>query len=210
MKKAWLLRPYPHNTDICRIDEFRKENIIAIGWWELNDLTGKTREEIKSLLEQKPYGLKSVKLGHSYATVDIFVNGIQKDDLVLCPNGGDIYLGMVVGEYRYDSIYANDKYGYPHCREVKWLKHISREELSKQLRRSLKVHRTTADLSKHYQEIYALANDETWDNEDNTIDLIYPLRPDFNITLTIPKDMSKIEAERLSLYFSTLFFKSEE
>ena len=37
--KAWLVRPYPSN--INRINEFQTENIVAIGWPGIGDLTGK-------------------------------------------------------------------------------------------------------------------------------------------------------------------------
>ena len=41
----------------------------------------------------------------------------------------------------------------------------------------------------------------------NVIEVKYPLRPGFEISFVLPKDLSKKESERLSLYFSTLYFE---
>ena len=61
MAKAWLLRPYPHNHDICRLDYFRENNLIAIGWPGINSLAGKSRDQIKEILEGHPYNLQSLQ-----------------------------------------------------------------------------------------------------------------------------------------------------
>lgn len=71
---------------------------------------------------------------------------------------------------------------------------------------SLKVHRTTADLSKHYDEIKALADGGCYRAVIDDMEVSYPLRPDYDISFSVPKDISKSEAKRLSMYFESLYF----
>lgn len=209
MNNAWLVRPYPHNTEINRVDEFKQNNIVAIGWPGIGDLTHKSREDIKRILAGKPYALSGLALGNAYATIDIFVNRMNPGDLVLVPDGADIFFAEISSDYYLDAQYDNDQTGYPHQRKVKWLQSVARDDLSKQLRSSLKVHRTTADLSKHYNEISALAHGIDYKPECvvmETLAVSYPLRKDFTVTFEIPADMTKDEAKRLAQYLETLYF----
>lgn len=75
------------------------------------------------------------------------------------------------------------------------------------LRTSLKVHRTAADLSRHVDEIESLCNGQKPVLVTNAINVTYQLRPNFRISFKIPEDMSNDEAQRLSSYFESLYFK---
>jgi len=203
---TWLVRPIPHGTN--RINEFRAQNIIAIGWPNIGDLTGLSREDLKKLLAGPPYNLGGLELGNAYATIDIFVNQMNVGDIVLVANGEDIYFAEITSDYQFDS--SVDPDGYSHQRRVKWLSDTSRKVLSKELRSSLKVHRTTANLSHHVEEIKALATGSPVSARATlstaSIDVSYPLRSDFTVDFKIPADLSKTEAERLSTYFRSLYF----
>lgn len=208
MKNAWLVRPFPH--EIKRITEFKSNNMVAIGWPCIGDLTGKSREDIKSILAGPPYNLSGLQLGNAYATVDIFVNRMQKGDLVLVPDGDDIYFGEIVSDYYLDSSVDNKSDGYSHQRKVEWYSSTLRTELSMPLRSSLKVHRTTADLSKHSEEIDLLAHGKKYFADEykkvETLEVSYPIRADFIVSFEIPSDISSDEAKRLSKYFESLYF----
>ena len=52
-KKAWLIRPRPH--EIYRMPEFKTKNIVAIGWPGIGDITGMSREDLKQTLADAPY-----------------------------------------------------------------------------------------------------------------------------------------------------------
>lgn len=123
------------------------------------------------------------------------------------PQGG--YLGEITSDYYLDPTVDNNTDGYPHQRTVKWLSDTSRKNLSKPLRSSLKVHRTTANLSHHSTEIDTLCHGKIFTDMSlpRTIDVSYPLRPNFNIDFKIPTNMSSDEAQRLSAYFSSLYFQ---
>lgn len=224
MKNAWLIRPFPHGKE--RLAEFLEHGIVAIGWPKIGDLMGKSKGQLKEILSGPPYKYDGLRLGNAYASIDIFVNQMQKEDLLLIPNGDDIYFGEITGEYHYDSSTDNDEDGYPHQREVKWLTTIpiSRQLLSKELRYSLKVHRATANLSHHYAEIDALSHGREFlaspeesvtlaapvnaaaTGNPNMIEISYPLRPDCIVTARIPRDINEQEAKRLGMYFSSLYF----
>lgn len=209
MNNAWLIRPYPHKQP--RLSEFLDNEIIAVGWPCIGDLKGKSREELKETLSKPPYRYEGLILGNAYATIDIFVNQMKVGDLLLMPNGDDIYFGIISSDYYRDPSVDNDKDGYPHQRKAEWLKNTSRKELSKELRSSLKVHRTAANLSHHFVEIDALIHDKevpaTTPASADTIDVSYPLRPDYNVAFSIPVDITSDEAKRLSAYFASLYFK---
>lgn len=211
MLKAWLVRPLPHGTN--RIQEFKSNNIIAVGWPLIGDLTGKSRSQIKLILQGQPYNYSSLKLGNAYATVDILVNQMSEGDLVLIPNNDDIYFGKIESNYVYDTTKDSDDEGYPHQRKIKWLNGpVSRTQLPDALRSSLKVQRTTADLSKHYSIIKALSEGTIPDDAINItnadfINVEYPIRPGIVIKISIPKDINQNEASRLSDFVKTLYFE---
>lgn len=205
MKHSWLLRPCPGN--INRIEEFRKGDFVAIGWAALGDLQNCSREKIKQLLAAPPYSLSGHSLGTSYGTVDIFVNRMQVGDLLLIPDGADIYFAEITGDYhRHPALAALD---YAHQRAVKWLQSADRSALSKPLRDSLKAQNTAADFSKHSDEIAALAAGKPYisaADQADTIAVSYPLRKDFSVEFSIPADITKAEARRLAQYLETLYF----
>lgn len=211
MSKAWMLRPEPHGHN--RISEFLSNNIIAIGWPFIDDLTGKSREEIKNLLAAPPYNYASLKLGNAYGTVDILVNQMEKDDLVLVPNNEDIYFCQIKSSYQYVSALDNDQDGYPHQRKVTWLAPTKRENLPMDIRSSLKAQQTATNLSKYYDVIKAIAYGKeiplhsTANLAVNYVSVDYPLRPNEKITITVPQDITKIEAERLGDFIKTIYYK---
>lgn len=160
----------------------------------------------------KPYRLKGLELGNAYATIDIFVNRMSVGDLVLIPDGADIYFAEITGDYYLDKTVDNDAAGYPHQRRIRWLADTSRQNLSMPLRSSLKVQRATANLSEHKEEIEALSCGEKYEKKLNkdipqAIAVSYPLRPDFMISFQIPSDITREEAQRLSDYLKTLYFR---
>ena len=196
MRNAWLIRPVPHG--IPRVTEFKEKGIIAVGWPCIGNLKGKSREDLKHLLSLPPYSLTGLALGNAYATIDIFVNQMEV--------GEDIYLGEVTSDYYLDAAVDSNEEGYPHQRTAKWITNTSRKDLSMELRSSLKVHRTTANLSHHIDEIEALCKGEKLAVTTDYIEVTYPLREDFEVSFKIPKDISKDEAQRLSSYFASLYF----
>lgn len=210
-KNAWLLRPNPDNKS--RITEFVEKNIIAIGWPGFGDLSKKNREQIKELLQN--HGNSGTVLGSATATIDIFVNRMQIGDLVLIPAGDDIYLGEIEGNYEFDLSKDTEDEGYPHQRKIIMLRKMFRSELPYDIRLSLKVQRTAADLTKYYEEIKLLSEgadiadlpQKSLNEKKEFLNIEYPIRPGVIVKLSVPEDITQQEASRLSEFVKTVYFK---
>ena len=153
MGNAWVLRPYPHN--IYRIKEFLLDNIIAIGWTNVGNLSGKTREEIKKSLQAKYHYSSNQSIGQDTGNVYRFVNEMKKDeDYVVVPDGPIVFVGKIRSDYYYDATKDNDSLGYPHQREIDWLndkRAIPRALLTGRVFDSLKGRQTL--FATYYEDI---------------------------------------------------------
>ncbi|OPX88618.1 MAG: hypothetical protein A4E53_01873 [Pelotomaculum sp. PtaB.Bin104] len=212
MAKAWLLRPMPHNID--RMREFRDNNIIAIGWPEVDSLVGKNKQTIKKLLNQHPLSYSPNELGIAAATVNTFVNDMRIGDVIVVPHGNNIFFCRITSDYFYEPTKASQAEGYPHQRKVEWLKGpVRRDDLFDELRQSLRAPRTLADLSRHLDSILKFINDNPYspndsiEPNDNFVVFEYPLRLDVVASIRIPKNITQVEAARLGDFVKTLFFE---
>lgn len=162
-EQAWLIRPKPH--DHVRIKEFLSENIIAVGWPNIGDLSGLREHNLRELIANK-YGENPSAL----ATLKVMVYRMKIGDFVLVPYKGSNYFGKITSDYFYNASKDNDQEGYPHQRNVKWFNIIlERSELPDNLKKSTRVVRTSAELTAYVDEIAEIVrkSDETLDNEDN-------------------------------------------
>lgn len=206
--KAFLLRPVPGGVN--RIDEFIKESIVGLGWSDFGDISGKNIDEIRQVIvDTVEAPLVSNKLGSLLSVYNIFVNTMSIGDLIVCPNNQDIHFGIIEGKYFYNKDCMD--LDYAHQRSVKWLSLHKRDELPEGLRKSLRVQRTIANLTKHLGiiEAFAYNNDEVLNVELDVenIDLVknvYRLRPDLQIEISVPSDITETEAQRLGDYVKTL------
>lgn len=208
--KAWLLRPMPHN--IPRMKEFRDNSIIAIGWPEIGSLTGKNKQEIHECLKDHPLNYAPQELGIATSTVNSFVNEMRQGDLVVVPYGNDVFFAEISSDYLFEPSKIAE--GYPHQRNVKWIRGpVRRNEIFEDLRKSLRAPRTLADLSHHAENIsrfvsnnLPLSNSATDNLEETYIEFEYPVRLETFATIRIPKDITQAEASRLGDFVKTLFF----
>lgn len=208
MANAWLLRALIPNKkepekSINLLPVFLKHNLIAIGWNELEDLTGKSADDIKEAVEGA-YGFKSFQLGNAYAVINIFVNKMQIGDLVIVPNGNEIHFARITGNYAFNDTVELSI--IPHTRLAEWKGSVLRHDLPDKLRRPLRVLRTAANITKYYDDFIKIIDGSYIDNKTQTIPVEYPLRPEFIVKFSIPKDITANEANRLSQYIATLYF----
>ena len=221
MGNAWFVRSKLDDTNM--IEWFNTYGIVAtkvrgtdldVDYESSIDLSRKSVEEINDILSEEPYQLKDGDLGNTRLYLDLFVNQMEIGDLVLVPDGRTIHFARIAGDYEHQSnvitpIYKNRPTPpwLAHRREVEWLGKISRDDLSDKLRDALKNQRLVGDLSKFYDEIEARSQGLPYEPKKDTIEVRYPLRPDFEITYTIPADMNAAEAEKLGAHFKTVFFR---
>lgn len=157
----WLVRTNPENTN--RIKEFLENNIIAIGWSNLLDLTSMPKSAILTELSRNNYSCSNVNLG----VINHFVNNIKVGDLCIIPNGDKIYIAKVTSPYYYDSTKVAE--GYPHQRKVEFINKdnpISRSNLPKVVQKSLGAQNYVAHLRHRIDEFKAFLS-ETEPESDN-------------------------------------------
>jgi predicted Mrr-cat superfamily restriction endonuclease len=124
-KKIWAIRPEPNFTH--RLADFLSKDMVALGWPGLGDLGGgTTRDDIRRRL-RSAFEHYAEDVDHELAVhagiLDRFVNVINEGDLVIVPNGEEVYVSEVSGPYVYrpELDGSGPDQGYPHWRPVKYI-----------------------------------------------------------------------------------------
>ena len=162
------------------IEEFKQKNLVAIGW-NLGDLTGKTKNEIKELVNQK-YSQNNRNQNAIIAAQEFkFLSEIKIGDYVLSydPSTRNYLLGKITSDYKYSDILTKDfeDDDYSDVREVKWLGEIPRDELKVATKNTLGAISTLFYINENAQKdilnIYHgktdFADEEESENEDISI-----------------------------------------
>jgi restriction system protein len=105
-----------------------RNNIVAIGWEELFDLSGvKTRKELADLLRATYPDDKERTLINWESQLWNFIHDISTGDLVAMPSKSRsiIVIGEVTGDYRYTTDFPPNS---RHNRSVKWLGEFPRNQ----------------------------------------------------------------------------------
>lgn len=114
------------------------------------------KEFIPIYLEANP-GKKKIGAGLACGQLWTIAKGIQKGDILLCPDGSGAY---AVGRVASDYYYAPDQI-LPHRRRVEWLGvSLQRGDLSESLRNSTGSIGTVANVSTYAEEIEGLINSQ--------------------------------------------------
>ncbi|MGL6106101.1 hypothetical protein [Romboutsia sp.] len=178
----------------------------------VGDLSGKDINDIGEILTKTYKSKNSKTISVDKATLDSIVNRMSIGDYVVVPDDEYVYIGEIVTDYRYDKSKATGD-GYPHQRGIKWINNpILRNDLTLDLRSSLKSPRTSAELTHRYKDIQIALGEVTEDKveEKEFITVEYPIRPDVKVKIEIPKDLKKSESERVGEFIKTIFFDEAE
>ncbi|MDR0549453.1 MAG: hypothetical protein LBI10_08640 [Deltaproteobacteria bacterium] len=125
-QQIWVVRPEPNFVN--RLSHFLENNIVAIGWPNVGDLSqtqGKSSLAARLCQAYRHYlDEKKDDLAMDVGVVDRFVNQIQQGDFVLIPQNGEIFVGVVTGDYVFRPELGHDgpEAGYPHWRAVRFLR----------------------------------------------------------------------------------------
>lgn len=106
------------------------QNIIAIGWEEMGDLStiSKSRDAFKEKYSHIYPGSPKKAIGQGAGMLYRFIHEVKKGDYVIFPSKFDrkINIGIVESDYFYDNTDAL----YHNRRKVKWIKHLPRTTFS--------------------------------------------------------------------------------
>ncbi len=109
---------------------FLQENVIAIGWKEMGDLSAlpADRDSFRARYAETYPDCKKGAISTSSGMLYRFVHEVQPGDYVVFPSKSDrmVNIAQVTGEYRY----AAGADSYRHRRTVKWLRHLPRTVFS--------------------------------------------------------------------------------
>lgn len=134
MKKGWMVRA---GEGGYLISEFEKANCVAIGWNELGDMANiKDRDELKERMTEIWSDWSEVKLGNNVGQVYKFLFEISEGDILISYDTSkrEYLVGEATGRYKYE---PNRIPVYDQTIPVKWLRRVSRDDLSIESRNSL-------------------------------------------------------------------------
>lgn len=140
------------------------DGVIGAGWFSELDLNGHLPEEWRSFnktfvpqyLAKHPDKTK-VSAGLACGQLWTVCKGIQRGDIVLCPDGAGTYrVGRVTGDYIY-----TEGANLPHRRPVEWLTTIPRQSMSDSLRNSTGSIGTVCNITPYAEELEMLIGSES-------------------------------------------------
>ncbi len=141
-------------------DKCYKENFIGTDFGIEQDLKNELPENwrdfnkkfIPVFLKNRPEKSK-VAAGLACGALWTVSKGIEKGDIVLCPNGdGEYLVGEVIGDY-----YWEKNQELPHRKPIKWYPEtIARFDMSQELRNSSGSISTTCNITKYDDELEQL------------------------------------------------------
>ncbi len=118
------------------IEDFRKKNIVAIGWNRMKDASSiRSRSEVKRLIQEKYPENKRHQNIVSAGQFSRFLLEFKKGDYVLSydPDNREYLVGEILSDYEFNSQLSE----YHHIRKVKWLGKVQRDKLSTSTRNTL-------------------------------------------------------------------------
>ena len=149
MARCWMVRA---DQEIQEIVEER--SFAGIGWKEVGDLTGLTREQVAARVEQCYPDYHPSRRYQTTGQLYRFASEIAKGDVVLTPIKATrrVLFGRVAGPYLFNPEPPLDH--ETHTRRVQWLRtDVSRDDLSTGFRNTLGGLMTVFSASVHSDEI---------------------------------------------------------
>lgn len=141
------------------VDFSRKNNFVVLGFTKLGDLTWLKEGSSEAVFEKFSPIYKEVYKDENPTSLGVnmvlnFVKELKKGDIVLVPDTiqRKILFGEIAGDYEYKENW-NDGCDYPNRKKVRWIKEISRDELSQKFKYSMGSLLTIFSLDKYQDEI---------------------------------------------------------
>ena len=153
------------------IDDFKEKNLVAIGW-DLGNLKGKSKEEIKNIVFEKfPYNNKNQNAIIA-SQVYKFASDVKIGDYVLSynPSTRNYLLGEITSDYIYSDVLSKnfEDDDYSDVRNVKWIDEIPRDKLKVQTKNTLGAISTLFYINENAQkDILNIHNGESIEEEED-------------------------------------------
>ena len=158
--RVWGIHTYDDNL-------FLKENVIAIGWREMGDLSliAQDREAFKEKYTEVYKDAKKGSIPTCAGMLYRFVNEAKIGDYVVFPSRSnrEVNIGQITGEYRYDA----EEHDYVQKRDVKWLKHFKRTVFTQGALYEIGAAQSFF-LVKNYADEFLSALDKNFKNSDDS------------------------------------------
>ena len=122
LQRYWRINTQSRDTKVSHWSMMRDQNVVAIGWKELGDLSGvkadsKSRKEFKTKIQKTFSQMTAQAAGSLCARITRFITQINVGDVVLACQGGSVLgIGRIVGEYDF-----NPEFEFAHQRSIEWL-----------------------------------------------------------------------------------------
>jgi predicted Mrr-cat superfamily restriction endonuclease len=101
------------------MEEFLKDDLIAVGWPHLPALNEITQDQLLGKLQAGSPNLSRRTLKMQQNMIVRFSSQMKTGDLVIVPYGKSIYFARIKSDYFFSRAHIKD--GYPHQRKVEWL-----------------------------------------------------------------------------------------
>lgn len=152
-------------------EEFIENNVVAIGWIKLGDLSAvDSLKEIKRLIKSQYPDYKEGTVNITAGQIFRFRVGFKKGDQVITYNPGTrtYHIGKIISDYEYNKTLFDDM---KHIRRIEWTGSVSRDELSPSARNTLGSIMTIIEIPTDVQkEINILLKNDgvTVNNDEET------------------------------------------
>lgn len=194
MTNMWMVRS---GYKSFLIDDFLKQNVVAIDW-DVGDLSDKSPEEIKKLLKQK-YHNKN-KVDHIYPQINAFISRIKVGDYIITHNYGEktYFLGKITSDYKYeDKIKKVDteNNNYWSIRDVEWLMEIPKNILKKSTKATLTAALTVFNINENAEYNILEIYEKTFSSEGKIWSMNVAKKPDYEEAWNLFKNDSCVSID---------------
>jgi MoxR-like ATPase len=129
-------------------DLVEEEEVIAIGWHEVGDLSNMSKPELRTAVDSAFPADSDIQKQIHTSQLDMFVNQMQAGDIVFTPGegGSDVLIGEILSPYRYETPARVPE--YPNIRAVRWGGRCNLSDLSEEARQEIAGPRTIRRLGR--------------------------------------------------------------
>ena len=164
----WMVRA---GKDAFLINDFKEQNKVAIGW-NLGDLTNKSSEDIKSLVNEIYKNNSKQQNSKIYSQEIRFRFDIKEGDYVLSydPSTRNYLIGKISSDYYFSEKFIEE---YTDIRDVKWLGEVPRDKLKVSTKNTLGAISTLFNINETAKKdiLNVFENKESSDEEEEEDDI---------------------------------------